>query len=83
MNNYKYNWKSDKFDKWQYQNEETENAYREFIKQQEEKDADLAKDIEDHKKELIDVGRDDLIKMEEAVRKDRTQDPWNFSMVID
>jgi len=35
MNNYKYNWRGDKAEKWTYQNGELEDKYREFMKERE------------------------------------------------
>jgi hypothetical protein len=41
MNNYKYNWRGDKAEKWRYQDTELEDKYREFMKEKEITDVRL------------------------------------------
>lgn len=48
MNNYKFNWKSSKVEKWRYQDDDLEDMYRDWMVEQEKKDEDLKKDIEHH-----------------------------------
>jgi len=52
MNNYKYNWKGTKAEKWRYQDPELEDKYREFMVEQELKDRDLMLDIAEHEDRL-------------------------------
>jgi len=76
MNNYKYNWKGDKADKWRYQDEDLEDKYRDWMKEQETKDTALIKDIAEHEEKLRHQNMDFQIDMEHRAKENRKMDAY-------
>lgn len=81
MNNYKYNWRGDKAEKWRYQDTDLEDKYRAWMLEQEKKDVQLQREIQAHEDLLRQHNNESQLEMEKKARENREKDPWNDNYV--